>query len=353
MLYMQCQKFGHILRDAKGLYLNLTLKGRIREVLENWPNNHVRGIVVTDGERILGLGDLGAFGMGIPIGKISLYTACAGVDPDKLLPVCLDVGTNNQTLLNDPLYTGLKHERVRGTKYDDFIDEFVVAVKDKWGENTLIQWEDFANRNAGRLLEKYRDHCCTFNDDMQGTASVTLAGILASNRISGKKLADHTVLLAGAGEAGLGIANLTAMALAEEASISLEEARKSMFLVDSRGLITKNRPSGGITEEKSLFAHDCGKHIDNLADAVKHLKPSILIGVTAQPGMFTEDIVKDMAANHEAPLIFPLSNPTSHAECTAQDAYKWTDGKCIFASGSPFEGVELNGKTYVPGQGNK
>lgn len=188
---------------------------------------------------------------------------------------------------------------------------------------------------------------------MQGTASVTLAGILASNRISGKKLEDHIVLLAGAGEAGLGIANLTAMALAEESGISLQDARKTIFLVDSRGLITMDRPSGGISKEKSLFAHDCGTHIDNLADAVKHLKPSILIGVTAQPGMFTEEIVNDMAANHEAPLIFPLSNPTSHAECTAKDAYQWTNGKCIFASGSPFEPVKLKGKTYVPGQGNK
>uniref|UniRef100_A0A7S3P451 Malic enzyme n=2 Tax=Amphora coffeiformis TaxID=265554 RepID=A0A7S3P451_9STRA len=347
-----CQKFGHILRDTKGLYISLRQKGRIREVLENWPNRNVRGIVVTDGERILGLGDLGTFGMGIPIGKLQLYTACAGVDPNQLLPVCIDVGTNNQSLLADPLYTGLVQKRAGGQEYDEFIDEFVHAVKDKWGEHTLIQWEDFANHNAGRLLEKYQDTCCTFNDDMQGTASVTLAGILASNRISGKKLADHIVLLAGAGEAGLGIANLTAMALAEEAGISLQEARKSMYLVDSRGLITKDRPSGGISEEKSHFAHDCGKHIDNLTDAVKHLKPSILIGVTAKPGMFTEEIVKDMAANHEAPLIFPLSNPTSHAECTAEDAYKWTNGKCIFASGSPFQPVEWNGKTYVPGQGN-
>lgn len=349
----QCQKFGHILRDTKGLYISLLQKGRIREVLENWPNRNVRGIVVTDGERILGLGDLGTFGMGIPIGKLQLYTACAGVDPNQLLPVCIDVGTNNKTLLQDPLYTGLVQERARGQEYDDFIDEFVHAVKDKWGEHTLIQWEDFANHNAGRLLEKYQDNCCTFNDDMQGTASVTLAGILASNRISGKKLADHVVLLAGAGEAGLGIANLTAMALAEEAGISTQDARRSIYLVDSRGLITKDRPSGGISKEKSPFAHDCGKHIDNLADAVKHLKPSILIGVTAKPGMFTEEIVKDMAANHDEPLIFPLSNPTSHAECTAEDAYKWTNGKCIFASGSPFQPVEWNGKTYVPGQGNK
>lgn len=349
---LACQKFGHILRDTKGLYISLREKGRIREVLENWPNLDVRAIVVTDGERILGLGDLGTFGMGIPIGKLQLYTACAGIHPERLLPITVDVGTNNQSLLDDPLYTGLKHKRVRGEEYDELINEFVEAVKDKWGQETLIQWEDFANHNAGRLLCKYQDTCCTFNDDIQGTAAVTLGGILGSNRISGKKLRDHTILLAGAGEAGLGIANLTAMAIAEETGMSIEEARKSIFLVDSRGLITKDRPSGGITEEKSLFAHEHHKHIENLAEAVKDLKPSILIGVTAQPGMFTEEIIKNMAANHDAPLIFPLSNPTSKAECTAEDAYKWTDGKCIFASGSPFHPVELNGKTYVPGQGN-
>jgi len=352
-LPLQCEKFGHILRDIRGLYISIKQKGRVREILENCPTSKVRGIVVTDGERILGLGDLGAFGMGIPIGKISLYTACAGVNPNQLLPVCLDVGTNNSALLEDTLYTGLCQQRVRGQDYDDFVNEFVEAVKDKWGENTLIQWEDFANRNAGRLLEKYQDSCCTFNDDIQGTAAVTLAGILASNRISGKKLKDHAILLAGAGEAGLGIANLTAMALAEESHITLAEARQFIYLVDSRGLITKDRPSGGISEEKSVFAHDIGKHIDRLDDAVKYLKPSVLIGVTAKPGMFTESIVKDMAANHEAPLIFPLSNPTSHAECTAEDAYHWTNGRCIFASGSPFDPVQLNGRTYVPGQGNK
>lgn len=289
--------------------------------------------------------------MGIPIGKSQLYTACAGVHPDLLLPVTIDVGTSREILKQDRLYTGIKQPRVRGPEYDEFIDEFVQAVQDRWGETTLIQWEDFGNINAHRLLLKYQDKACTFNDDIQGTASVTVAGILASNRLSDKKLSDHTILLVGAGEAGLGIANLTAMAISQEGDMSEEEARKNIFLVDSRGLITKDRPSGGITDQKAAFAHE-HRHIDNLADAVKDVKPSILIGVTAQPGMFTEEIVKDMAASHESPLIFPLSNPTSKAECTAEDAYKWTDGKCIFASGSPFPPVEYKGRTYVPGQGN-
>ena len=330
--------------------MSIEQKGRIRQALDNWKYD-VRGIVVTDGERILGLGDLGTFGMGIPIGKSQLYTACAGVHPGLLLPITIDVGTFRESLKQDPLYTGIKQPRLRGPEYDELIDEFVQAVQDRWGETTLIQWEDFGNLNAHRILLKYQDKACTFNDDIQGTASVTLAGILASNRLSGKKLSDHTILLVGAGEAGLGIANLTAMAMSQEGRMSEEEARKKIFLVDSRGLITKDRPSGGITDQKAVFAHEY-RHIDNLADAVKDLKPSILIGVSAQPGIFTEGIVKDMAASHESPLIFPLSNPTSKAECTAEDAYKWTDGKCIFASGSPFPPVNYKGRTYVPGQGN-
>jgi malate dehydrogenase (oxaloacetate-decarboxylating)(NADP+) len=323
----------------------------VREVLKNWVNPGVKAIVVTDGERILGLGDLGTFGMGIPIGKLQLYTACGGVDPDLLLPITIDVGTNNQSLLDDPLYTGLRQNRKTGPEYDDLIDEFVHAVRDVFGDNTLIQWEDFGNKNASRLLEKYKDQCCTFNDDIQGTASVTLAGIFGSLRISGKKLSDHTILIAGAGEAGIGIANLTAMAIAEETGVSFKEAQQSIFLTDSRGLITKDRPSGGINHDKAPYAHP-HKHIDNLKDAVLDISPSILIGVTAQPRIFTEEIVKHVASQHDMPLIFPLSNPTSKAECTAEDAYKWTDGNCVFASGSPFGIVEHNGKKHVPGQGN-
>jgi len=349
---LQCQGFGHILRATQGLYLNIKQKGHIGQVLANWDNDHVRGIVVTDGERILGLGDLGAFGMGIPIGKLQLYTACAGVHPDLLLPITIDVGTNRESLQKDPLYTGLRHDRIRGEAYDEFIEEFVVAVKNRWGPCTLIQWEDFGNQNAHRLLMKYQDQACTFNDDIQGTASVTLAGILASNRLSGKKLTEHTILIVGAGEAGLGIANLTAMAMSQADGIDMEDARKHIYLVDSRGLITKDRPSGGITKLKAEFAHEHPRPVDNLTDAVKDLKPSILIGVTAMPGIFTQEIVEIMSANHENPLIFPLSNPTSQAECTAEDAYKWSKGKCIFASGSPFQPVEYNGRLHVPGQGN-
>lgn len=348
---LACQRFGHILRTTQGLYLNIKQRGHIRQVLDNWPNDHVRGIVVTDGERILGLGDLGAFGMGIPIGKLQLYTACAGISPDLLLPVTIDVGTNRESLRKDPLYTGLRHERIQGAEYDAFIEEFVEAVKARFGPTTLIQWEDFGNQNAHRILVKYQDKACTFNDDIQGTASVTLAGIIASNRLSGKKLSDHTILIVGAGEAGLGIANLTAMAMSQADGITMEDARKHIYLVDSRGLITKDRPSGGITKLKAEFAHE-HPPVDNLTDAVKSLKPSSIIGVTAMPGIFTKEIVEIMSENHENPLIFPLSNPTSKAECTAEDAYKWSKGKCIFASGSPFEPVEFNGRRYVPGQGN-
>lgn len=347
----QCQTFGRIFRATQGLYLNIEQKGNILHVLQNWTSDKVRAIVVTDGERILGLGDLGTFGMGIPIGKLQLYTACAGVHPDLLLPITIDVGTNRESLLKDPLYTGVRSNRVKGKEYDDLLDEFVDAVKTRWGPTTLIQFEDFANHNAHRLLQKYKDQACTFNDDIQGTASVTLSGILASNRLSGKKLCEHTILIVGAGEAGLGIANLTAMAMSQADNMDMETARQHIYLIDSRGLITKDRPSGGITSHKADFAH-AHKHIDNLADSVKDLKPSILIGVTAMPGIFTQEIVEVMAANHENPLIFPLSNPTSMAECTAEDAYNWSKGKCIFASGSPFQPVEYNGRTYVPGQGN-
>ena len=253
--------------------------------------------------------------------------------------------------MKDPLYTGLRQKRVTGPDYDALIDEFVQGVKEVYGENTLIQWEDFGNKNANRLLVKYQKKCCTFNDDIQGTASVTLAGIFGSLKISGKKISDHRILIVGAGEAGIGIANLTAMAIAEEKGIAFEEAQTSIFLIDSRGLITKDRPSGGINHEKAPYAHP-HKHIDNLRDAVMDISPSILIGVTAMPKIFTEEIVKHIASKHEMPLIFPLSNPTSKAECTAEDCYKWTNGNCIFASGSPFGVVEHNGKKHVPGQGN-
>ena len=342
-----CQLFGHIWRRPRGLYLTLNDKGRIAEVLRNWPMKKVGIIVVTDGERILGLGDLGANGMGIPIGKLALYTACAGVHPSLCLPITIDVGTNNEELLNDPLYIGLLQTRLRGEVYDELIDEFIWAVQDVF-PGALIQFEDFSNQNAFRLLRKYQDQVCTFNDDIQGTASVTLAGIYSAIRITGQKLTDQKILFQGAGEAGVGIANLIVSALEAE-GMSHDEAKRKCWLVDSKGLVVKSRDN--LQDHKLTYAHD-HKIVSNLISAMETLKPTILIGVSGQPQTFTQPIVEAMGKINEQPVIFALSNPTSKAECTAEQAYSWTNGRAIFASGSPFDPVTLNGKTYVPGQGN-
>ena len=342
-----CQLFGHIWRRPRGLYLTLNDKGRIAEVLRNWPMKKVGIIVVTDGERILGLGDLGANGMGIPIGKLALYTACAGVHPSLCLPITIDVGTNNEELLNDPLYIGLLQTRLRGEVYDELIDEFIWAVQDVF-PGALIQFEDFSNQNAFRLLRKYQDQVCTFNDDIQGTASVTLAGIYSAIRITGQKLTDQKILFQGAGEAGVGIANLIVSALEAE-GMSHDEAKRKCWLVDSKGLVVKSRDN--LQDHKLTYAHD-HKIVSSLISAMETLKPTILIGVSGQPQTFTQPIVEAMGKINEQPVIFALSNPTSKAECTAEQAYSWTNGRAIFASGSPFDPVTLNGKTYVPGQGN-
>ena len=342
-----CQLFGHIWRRPRGLYLTLNDKGRIAEVLRNWPMKKVGIIVVTDGERILGLGDLGANGMGIPIGKLALYTACAGVHPSLCLPITIDVGTNNEELLNDPLYIGLLQTRLRGEVYDELIDEFIWAVQDVF-PGALIQFEDFSNQNAFRLLRKYQDQVCTFNDDIQGTASVTLAGIYSAIRITGQMLTDQKILFQGAGEAGVGIANLIVSALEAE-GMSHDEAKRKCWLVDSKGLVVKSRDN--LQDHKLTYAHD-HKRVSSLISAMETLKPTILIGVSGQPQTFTQSVVEAMGKINEQPVIFALSNPTSKAECTAEQAYSWTNGRAIFASGSPFDPVTLNGKTYVPGQGN-
>uniref|UniRef100_A0A8C4EEQ2 Malic enzyme n=1 Tax=Dicentrarchus labrax TaxID=13489 RepID=A0A8C4EEQ2_DICLA len=300
---LACQQYGLIFRRPRGLFITIHDRGHISTLLQNWPEKDIRAVCVTDGERILGLGDLGCYGMGIPVGKLALYTACGGMPPQQCLPVMLDVGTDNEELLKDPLYIGLRHKRVRGQAYNDLLDEFMKAVSDRYGMDCLIQFEDFANVNAFRLLSKYRNKYCTFNDDIQGTAAVAVAGLLAALRITKSKMCDHTIVFQGAGEAAMGIAELITMAMEKE-GLAKEESLKKIWMVDSKGLIVKQ-------------------------------------------------IIRDMASFNERPIIFALSNPTSKAECTAEQCYTLTEGRGIFASGSPFDPVTLpDGKTFYPGQGN-
>ena len=344
---LACQEFVHIFRRPKGIFVSDKNKGRFSEILQNWPNKEVRVIVITDGERILGLGDLGVAGMGIPVGKLSLYTACAGIHPSWCLPVTIDVGTNNVELQKDPLYFGMRHQRIRGEEYDALVDEFIMAVQENF-PNTLIQFEDFGNVNAFRLLNKYRHRICAFNDDMQGTASVALAGLYAAMRMIGQKITDQKILFLGAGEAGTGIGDLIASAMVNE-GLSQTEARQRCWFADSRGLVVKSRKN--LPEHKLRFAHDFKDH-PYFLDAVKALKPTAIIGVSGQPSTFTQPILAEMARCNERPIVFALSNPTPRCECTAKEAYVWTQGRAIFASGSPFEPFTLEGITYEPGQGN-
>ncbi|KAK3030193.1 hypothetical protein RJ639_038703 [Escallonia herrerae] len=345
-----CQKYGSIFRRPQGLYISLKEKGKILEVLKNWPEKSVQVIVVTDGERILGLGDLGCQGMGIPVGKLSLYTALGGVRPSLCLPITIDVGTNNEQLLKDEFYIGLRQRRARGQEYAELLDEFMSAVKQNYGEKILIQFEDFANHNAFELLERYRTTHLVFNDDIQGTASVVLAGLIAALKVVGGTLADHTFLFLGAGEAGTGIAELIALEISKKIKAPLEETRKKIWLVDSKGLIVNSRKES-LQHFKKPWAHD-HEPVKELAVAVKAIKPTVLIGTSGVGKTFTKDVVEAMASLNEKPLILALSNPTSQAECTAEEAYTWTKGRAIFASGSPFDPVEYNGNVFTPGQAN-
>jgi malate dehydrogenase (oxaloacetate-decarboxylating)(NADP+) len=343
---LACQRFGHIFQRPRGLFIGANDRGRIRELLSNWPYA-AKLIVVTDGERILGLGDLGANGMGIPVGKLSLYAACAGIHPKLCLPVMLDVGTNNETLLNDPYYVGLRQKRLSGAAYDEFVDEFVTAARAVF-PGILIQFEDFANHSAFHLLQKYRGKIPTFNDDIQGTASVALAGLFSALRVTGGKLSDQKILFLGAGEAATGIADLAVSAMAAE-GVTEAEARLRVWLVDSRGLVVRNR--AGLNEQKNRYAHDHAPITDFLS-AVRDLKPTAIIGVAAVGGTFTPEVLQTMAQINKRPIIFALSNPTSKAECSAEEAYRHTDGRALFACGSPYDPVQLDGKTFVPRQGN-
>jgi malate dehydrogenase (oxaloacetate-decarboxylating)(NADP+) len=343
---LACQRYGHIYQRPRGMFVGANDRGRVEQVLRNWPYQPAI-IVVSDGERILGLGDLGANGMGIPVGKLSLYTACAGIHPTLCLPVILDVGTNNKELLADPYYIGLRQPRLRGAAYDELVEEFIGATQ-KVFPGVLVQFEDFANQNAFRLLRKYRERIPTFNDDIQGTAAVTLAGILSALRVTKGKLAAQKLLFMGAGEAATGIADLTASAMMAE-GLPEREARGRCWLFDSQGLVTAGRKE--LAEHKRHYAHEHAPAADFLA-AVNALKPTAIIGVAAVGGTFTREVVEAMVKHNERPIVFALSNPTSKSECTAEQAYTWSGGRALFASGSPFDPVRVGGKSFVARQGN-
>ena len=342
-----CLQFGHIIRRPKGLYLSIKRKGRVREVLRNWPQKDVRFIVVTSGGRILGLGDLGANGTGIPIGKLALYTACAGIPPQYSLPILMDCGTNNDALLRDPLYLGLRQTRPAIAELDEFVDEFVTAVQEEF-PNCCVQFEDWAGVDAVRLLARYRDKVCCFNDDIQGTAAVAVAGLLGAMRIAGGKLSDNRFLFLGAGSAGIGIADMLAQVMASE-GLSLEEARAQIWLFDVNGLLESTRKD--LLDFQKPYAHRHAPSKD-FVEAIESIKPIAIIGVSTVAKSFNQRVIEAMARVNQHPIIFPYSNPTSHLECTAEEAYRWSEGRAIFASGSPFPPVRFGDRTFVPGQGN-
>lgn len=341
-----CKEFSHIAREPKGFFITPDDRGHIRRILANWPGRNIRVIVVTDGQRILGLGDLGANGMGIPVGKLALYTACAGIDPESCLPVTLDVGTNNEELRTDVLYLGYPRRRLVGKAYFELVDEFVTAVRSRYPD-ALIQFEDFLTPNAYALLEKYRHRVLCFNDDIQGTAAVALAGVYSSTRITGLRFRDLNIMFLGAGSAATGIADLMTAALVEE-GLSQEDARRHLWFVDVNGLVVKGRKD--LMDHNLPYAHEF-KPL-GFVDAIEAIRPHVLIGATGAPATFTRTIIGRMSKINQRPVIFALSNPTSRAECTAEQAYAWSAGRAVFASGSPFQPVSYDGRTFVPAQGN-
>ncbi|AFL74448.1 NAD-dependent malic enzyme [Thiocystis violascens] len=344
-----CSQFGHIYQRARGMYFSSADARHFEEMVGNWPEDAIEAVVVTDGSRILGLGDLGANGMGIPIGKLSLYVLGAGLHPRNTLPVLLDMGTNNQALREDPFYLGQRIPRLTGDAYDKVVEAFMRAVHARWPD-ALIQFEDFSNDQAFRLLERYRHRMLCFNDDIQGTGAVTLAGILSALRVTGQTLTEQRVVFLGAGAAARGIADTIVAGMRAESGIGLEAARRQIWTLDSQGLVTLDRLDN-LSEHKRPFAQDSAPLAD-LIEVIRTVRPTVLIGVSGQPGSFTEEAVREMHRHCARPILFPLSNPTSKAECTAEQAYTWTDGAALFASGSPFPPITRAGHLLVPGQCN-
>jgi len=352
-----CRQYSHVFRRPRGLYISYPDRNEIPSLLANAPAERVEVIVVTDGERILGLGDLGVGGMGIPVGKLSLYTLCAGIHPSTTLPILLDVGTDNRDLLDDPLYLGWRHERVRGQEYNEFIDLFVDAIRQKF-PRVLLQWEDFAKQNAAPLLKRYRDRLCTFNDDIQGTGAVTVAGLLAAMKLTRTTLGKQRIVILGAGSSAIGICDQI-MATMLHAGYSEDEAKQSLWLVDSKGLVHKERYQ--LEASKRKYAQPIERIAKwqlsdpsnlTLSEVVKNVHPTVLIGTSAQPGAFSEDIIREMAAHVERPVVFPISNPTSKSEATPADLLEWTDGRALVATGSPFPPVNRAGRSIRIGQCN-
>jgi malate dehydrogenase (oxaloacetate-decarboxylating)(NADP+) len=342
-----CLRFGHIYRGPRGMYLGITRRGKVKEVLKNWPQKDVRFICVTDGGRILGLGDLGANGAGIPIGKLQLYTACAGVPPQYLLPMYLDAGTNNEQYLIDPLYLGLRRVRPSTEELYSFVDEFVEAVQQVFPK-CCIHFEDWTGVDAVHLLQRYRDKYCVYNDDVQGTAGIVLAGMINATKIKGTKLSDEKYLFLGAGSAGIGLADLICSAMVQE-GLTLKEAQSRIYLFDINGLLEDTRKD--LVDFQKPYAHRHAPTRDFVA-AIESIKPTTIIGVSTIGGAFTQKVIEAMSRINERPVILALSNPTDHAECTPEQAYTWSNGKAIYAAGVQFPPVHFKGQTFLPGQAN-